>query len=526
MEIKAPSAASYVVKKTPHFTPEQREIILKKTDYNVFNFPSNMVNVDFLTDSGTAALFQPMWAALALGDESYARNNWYYTFLDAVRDFCQRGNKPNKRYLSAFEGINTFEETQRRLDADESERGFVNGGIAQLEHPNVFLLPQGRCCENVLFQSLKTFWDHEKEPLVISNGLFDTTHANSKVKGFESVDLFVPDIFSGYPLEKVGKENPFKGNINLGELKKILEKDAKRTALVVMTLTNNTGAGQPVSMENLKEVRKLCTQHGIPLWFDAARIVDNAAFIKKYEEGHKMQSIQEILKQLFEMADGFHFSLKKALCNMGGFMCLRHEGPLVTKYPDIGHVMKKNQIIQYGNDSYGALSGRDLAAATVALYEVVKEDYIYARIEQTEYLAVGLASQGLPVILPPGGHAVYIDVNKMFEASPWNDFMGVGLVVELLRLYGIRACELGYMAWELDVYVEKHGKMPERLPPNLVRLAIPSNAYSKEHMDYVVKALSELNRNKGSIPGVIITRGKHIDLRHFVVGLKPKKLTA
>ena len=522
MKVTPPKIASYIVKKTPEFSPEQREIILKKTDYNVFNFPASMINVDLLTDSGTAALFQQMWAALAIGDESYARNAWYYVFLDAVRDFTQRGDKQLKRYLKLFEGPESFEEIERNFAIDEDERGFVNGGIAQLEDPNIFLLPQGRCCETILFQSLRGFWKHEKEPLVISNGLFDTTRANAKIAGFESIDLFVPDLFSPYPIEKVGKENPFRGNINVIELQKIMDKEASRVAIVVMTLTNNTAAGQPVSMANMKAVRSICDKYSVPFWIDAARVVDNAAFIKKYDPAYKAVSMQEILRQIFELADGFHFSLKKALCNIGGFMCMKHGAQFVKKYPKIGHEMKKMQIVSYGNDSYGALSGRDIAAGTIALYQVVKETYIYPRIEQIEYLAVELAKEGVPVVLPPGGHAVYVDTNRMFSDCPWDDFMGVGLVAELLRLYGIRACELGYMAWELDIYVEKYGKMPERMPPNLVRLAVPANVYSKEHMDYVVKALSELNKNKKTIPGFMICRGKHLDLRHFVVGLKPK----
>jgi len=521
--MQAPTFATYVAKKTPKLTPEQREHILAKTDYNVFNFPACMVNVDFLTDSGTAALYQQMWAALAMGDESYARNSWYYAFLDAVRDFTQRGDKPNKRYLSLFSGNFTFEEIDKNLTLDDHERGFVNGGISQLEDPNFFLLPQGRCCENVLFQSLRKYIGDIKDPLILSNGLFDTTRANSKVKGFEAIDLFCKDIFDDYPIEKVGHENPFRGNINIAELEKMLEKENKRVMLVIMTLTNNTGAGQPVSMRNMKEVKKLCLKYNVPLWIDSARIADNAAFIKKFEAGFEHTSIPEILRQLYELADGFHFSLKKAMCNMGGFMCIKTEGNFSIKYPKIGHEMKKNQIIEYGNDSYGAVSGRDLAACTIALYEVTKEDYIFPRLEQTQYLAVELAKKGVPVVLPPGGHAVYLDCNKMFSDSDWRDFKGVGLVSELLRKYGIRCCELGYMAWELDVYVEQHGKMPEHMPPNLVRLAIPANVYSKEHMDYVVQALDELNRNKVKIPAFEIVRGKHVDLRHFVVGLRPKK---
>jgi tryptophanase len=464
-----------------------------------------------------------MWAALMLGDESYARNHWYYVFLDAIRDFTERGDKPNKRYISLFDEPESFEKIMQNFSEDEKERGFVNGGLAQLEHPNFFILPQGRCCENVLFESLRTYWKEEKNSLVLSNGLFDTTRANVKLRKFEGIDLFSPDIFADYPLEKVGKENPFRGNIDIPQLEKILDKDGKKTALIVMTLTNNTGAGQPVSMQNMKDVRKLCEKHNVPLWIDAARITDNAALIKRYEKGYENMSTSEILKELFSMADGFHFSLKKILANMGGVMCFKHEGLFDKKYPKIGDAMKKHQIINYGNDSYGGMSGRDIAAVTVGLYQVVKEDYIYSRIDQCEYLAVELAKKGVPVVLPPGSHAIYIDINRMFKDSPWENFMGVGLASELLVNYGIRTCELGYMAWELDVYVEKHGKLPEHMPPNLVRLAIPANVHNREHMDYVVEALDEINKKKDQIPPYEVYRAKNAALRHFIVGLRPKK---
>jgi len=353
--------------------------------------------------------------------------------------------------------------------------------------------------------------------------LFDTTRANVKLRDFEGIDLFMDDIFAEYPLEKVGKENPFRGNMNVEKLEKILDKDAKKTALIVMTLTNNTGAGQPVSMQNMKDVRKLCEKHNIPLWIDAARIVDNAALIKRYEKGYEKTSIPEILKELFSMADGFHYSLKKTLANMGGVMCSKHEGLFDKRYPKVGDTMKKHQIINYGNDSYGGMSGRDIAAITVGLYQVVKESHIYSRIDQCEYLAVELAKKGVPVVLPPGSHAVYVDINRMFKDAPWEDFMGIGLTSELLINYGIRTCELGYMAWELDVYVEKHGKLPEQMPPNLVRLAVPANVYNKEHMDYVIEAFDEVNKNKDKIPVYEVGRGKNAPLRHFIVGLRLKK---
>ncbi|KAL0235928.1 hypothetical protein GEMRC1_002510 [Eukaryota sp. GEM-RC1] len=517
-----PSQATFVARKTPRFTVEQRQKILEQTDYNVFNFPASMINVDLLTDSGTCAPYQSSMAALALGDESYARNNGYYVFLDALRDFTQRGDKPQKRYLSLFEGAWNFNQIEEMFTADEEERGFVNGGVAQLEHPNVYILPQGRCCEVILFSALSKYWKDQPDRVVVSNGFFDTTRANAKIADFEAVDFFRKDVFDDFPIEKVGLENPFKGDLDVVALKDYLKSNSHRVSLVVMTLTNNTISGMPVSMKNVKEVRQICDEYSIPLHVDGARIVDNAAFIKKFEDGYQDFSIPEILRQLFDLCDSFHISLKKALCNIGGVMCIKHEGNFIKKYPGINHEMKKEQIITMGNDSYGAVSGRELAACTIGLYQVVQEDYIFPRIEQTEYLAVELAKKGIPVVLPPGSHAVYLNVNKMFPERSWEDFMGIGLVSELLKQYGIRGCELGYACWELDVYYEKNGKLPEVMPPNLVRFAIPANVYSKEHMDYVVKCLDAVNQNKDNISAFEVGRGKYVDLRHFVVQYKPK----
>ncbi len=499
--------------------------MLRRVEYNVFNFPASMVTVDLLTDSGTAALYQPMWAAMMLGDESYARNAWYYCFLDAVRDFCQRGDRPKKRYVQLFDSrAESFKTVEQDFSHDATERGLVSGGVEQFESPNAFLLPQGRCCETVLFQSLRPYWQGAK-PLILSNGLFETTRANAEFAGFACQDLFDPRLMSSsFSPDKVGQENPFWGNMNLPALENFLKTSAGNVAAVIMTLTNNTGAGQPVSLANMREVRGLCRRYGrIPLWIDAARIADNAAFIKRFERGCGPKSVPEILKELFGLCDGFHFSLKKALCNIGGLMCLRQGGAFTGRYPKIGTLMRKLQILSYGHDSYGALSGRDIAAATVALGEISKEDHLYPRIEQTQYLALQLAKRKVPVVLPPGGHAVYIDVNTMFEGRPWNDLMGVGLVVELLRRYGVRGCEMGYMAMELDLYYAKHKKLPEPMPPNLVRLAIPANVYGREHMDYVADALGEIMADRESVPGMEMVRGQEESgLRYFAGGLRMK----
>ena len=507
-------------------TIEEREDMLKKTDYNVFNFPAAFTVVDLLSDSGSGALTQHSWMSMFLGDEAYARNNWYYAFLEAFRDFVERGDDMKKSYMQLLDiQSNPQKFLNEFVNVPKTPGTYVNPGLEQLENPNAFILPQGRCCEYLLFSNLMSLCQAKKAGnyKVLSNGFFDTTRANAKIQGFEVLDLFDKDIEAPYPLEDVGPKNPFRGNINLEKLEEILKKDSEHVALIVITLTNNTGAGQPVSMKNIKAVRELSLKYNTPVWFDSARVHENSGFIQMYEEGYSTKSIPEINKETYENGDGFHISMKKALSNIGGFLSIKDGGLVMKQHPTLGKLLKKNQIIIYGNDSYGALSGKELAAATMGLYEAMDEDYLATRISNTMYCARGLAKRGVPVVLPPGGHAIFINNNLMFPERKWDDFAGAGFVSELLRRYGIRGCELGYMAWELDVYVEKHGKMPEIMPPNLVRFAIPGNVYHKEHFDYFIKCVAELYDQRDEVPNVEITRGKYDDLRHFTVGFKIKK---
>jgi len=514
--LKQPSQASYIIKKIPNFTPQQRESILKINEYNVFNFPSQMVCVDFLSDSGTHALTQNIWSSMLLADESYSRNSWYYALLDSVRDFCER-ETPKKSYKDLFD--ENYEKYIKDAFSNNYENSnFVNGVKMQNENPNTFILPQGRCCETVLFQALQKYTKDKQ--MVISNGLFETTQFNAKLAGFDTLDLYQQDLISPFDNKNVGKINPFRGGIDLEKLSGILSKEASKVCLIVMTLTNNMGAGQPVSYSNLIETSKLCKKYNIPLWLDCARIVDNSWFIQKYELTNL--SIRQINKKLFELCDGFHFSLKKALCNIGGVMCINKNGLFAKKYPYIGKLMRNMQIISYGHDSYGGMSGRDIAAATIALQEICQNNYLENRIEQVEYLTMGLEKSGIPVALPPGGHAVYIDINRMFKDRKWDDYMGIGLIVELLIKYGIRGTEIGYVALELDKYVEKVGKLPEFELPNLVRLAIPENVYGKEHMDYTIDAFKEINENKHKVKPFKLGKGKDDLGRYFSMGFIPK----
>lgn len=243
--------------------------------------------------------------------------------------------------------------------------------------------------------------------------------------------------------------------------------------------------GQPVSMDNMKQAYALCHKYGVPLWIDACRINENAYFIKKYEAGYQKTDIRDIIKEIFSYSDGFHISLKKMLCNIGSVM--RVGDKMMTNFPKIDVTIKSNQISQYSNDSQGGLSGKDLSAATLSLYDAVSLEYLETRISQTYQFGKKLKEAGVPIIWPPGGHAIYLRINDLFPDRKWNEFMGCGFVIELIKRYGIRGCELGYMAWELDIYLEENqGNFPDKMPPNYVRFAIPANVYGEAHFNYVV----------------------------------------
>ena len=226
------------------------------------------------------------------------------------------------------------------------------------------------------------------------------------------------------------------------------------------------------------------------------------------------------MKEMFSYSDGFHISLKKMLCSIGGVMSLGAK--VLSRFPKLEEILKTNQICQYSNDSQGGLSGRDLAAATFSLYEAVTIEYLETRICQTQKLGKKLKEAGLPIVWPPGGHAIYLKINDLFSERQWSDFMGCGFVIEMIKRFGIRGCEMGYMAWGLDVYLEKNeGKFPEKMPPNFVRFAIPPNVYGDAHMDFVASSIIKLALDKAYIPRVTLSHGKYTPLRHFFVSLKP-----
>ncbi|MBA7540473.1 Tryptophanase 2 [subsurface metagenome] len=467
------------------------------------------------------------WAALLHGDESYGRNKGYYVLLDAIRDTFERGNKPKKAINLILSGETNVKKLMDELYLTSFEGGFVNGGIHQLTRPNAFLVPQGRCAEHLLFSTIAPILKKKspnKEFFILNNGHFDTTEANIAANGLHPINLFSANLSEDFPPDQMDIKNPFKGNMDSEKLESFIQKKgADSIPLIYLTITNNTAAGQPVSMNNIKTINEIAHRYGIPLFLDACRFAENAFFIKEFEEGYNKLSILKIIQEMFSYVDGFTISFKKdGLANIGGGLFFRDQGVFYKKFStngNIGSILKEKQILTFGNDSYGGLSGRDIMALTVGLYEIIKEPYLAERIRQVREFARKLTENGVPVVLPAGGHAVYINMDKFFKGIKMkvDDFAGVGFCIELLRHYGIRACELGPFAFEWDK------KTPEQRKNilNLVRFAIPRNTYGPSHINYAVAAVTELYRNREKIPKVRVSRGANLRLRHFQSGLQP-----
>ncbi|MFW9896010.1 MAG: tryptophanase [Candidatus Thorarchaeota archaeon] len=515
-----------VVKKIKIVTKEQREYTLKKTEYNMFSFPADLLFLDFLSDSGSGTMTNLQWASLFHGDESYGRNSGYYVLLDAIRDVVERGDSPKKVINLLFSGETDVKKLMDELYLTSNEGGFVNGGIPQLIRPNAFLVPQGRCAEYLLFSTIAQILKEKKNSIeyyIPNNGHFDTTEANIAANKLHPVNLFSPNLMDEFPSNQMDVRNPFKGNMNIIELEELIdEKGIEAIPMIYLTITNNTAAGQPVSMKNIIDVSTIAKKFDIPLFFDACRFPENAYFIKLFEEEYKDCSILNIVKEMFSYVDGFTISFKKGIANIGGGLFFRDQGRFHRKFSiqeDVGVLLKEKQILTFGNDSYGGLSGRDIIALASSLYETIDLNALEKRVLLVREFARKLAENGVPVILPAGGHAVYIDMDKFFRDinMKTNDFGGVGFTIELVRHYGIRACELGPFAFEWDKKTpeEKKGLL------NLVRLAVPWNAYNISHINYAVAAITELYNNRDTIPKVKISRGAELRLRHFQTGLQP-----
>ena len=425
-------------------TREERERILRDAHFNVFNIPARDVLIDLLTDSGTGAMSSLQWSAIMRGDESYAGAESFFRFRDVVRD------------LTGFEHI----------------------------------LPthQGRAAERILFELVGG-----AGKVVPNNAHFDTTRANIEHSGAEAVDLGIPE--SADPTNR----HPFKGNMDVAALEALIARvGVERVPLCMVTVTNNSAGGQPVSLENLRAVRAVCDKHGLPMFLDACRFAENAFFIKRREPGQEGREVRAIVREMFDMADGATISAKKdGLVNIGGILLIRDE-KLALRADAL-------LILTEGFVTYGGLAGRDLEAMAQGLEEVTHEDYLAYRIRSTEYLGEKLLALGFPIVEPPGGHAIYVDAGRLLPHIPAAQFPGQALVCALYREAGIRAVEVG------SVMFGTGGHAP-RL--ELVRLAIPRRVYTQSHVDYVVEAAEQVYAQRKELVGLRMTYQPPY-LRHF-----------
>ena len=435
---------------------EERQKLIKEAGYNIFMLPADSIYIDLLTDSGTSAMSDNQWAGLMLGDESYAGSRNYYHFEESVKDIF----------------------------------GFKH----------IIPTHQGRVAENLLFSSIL------KEGDVVPNNIhFDTTRANVEYHKALALDCVIDEAY------QPDSAHPFKGNIDLEKLEKAIRKYGKEhIPLVMITITNNSGGGQPVSMENIREVSRLVHRHGIPLFFDACRFAENCYFIKEREPGYENKTTKEIAQELFSYGDGCTMSAKKdGLVNIGGFLAVNDEA--------LAQRITNMLILIEGFRTYGGLAGRDLEAIARGLQEVLNEDYLRFRIKQTQYLGDLLLEQGIPIIKPVGGHAVYVDAKRFLPHIPQAHYPGQALVVELYLQAGIRAVEIGSLMFAHKDPESGEMKFPEL---ELVRLAIPRRVYTNMHMQYVAEALGKIYREREKIKGMRVVYQPEF-LRHFTAKLEP-----
>ncbi len=431
-------------------TRAQREDMLKAAGYNVFKLRAEDVYIDLLTDSGTAAMSDNQWAGMMTGDESYAGARNFYALKAAINDIF---------------GFKHFVPTH-----------------------------QGRAAENILCSVLIKPGD-----LIPNNTHFDTTGANVRAAGGSPVDLVIDEA------KDPTCQHPFKGNMDTSKLAQFIEENGvAHIPFGMITVTNNAGGGQPVSLANIRAVADVYHHYGIPFFIDACRYAENAYFIKLREPGCADKSPAEIAREMFSVADGCTMSAKKdALVNIGGFLCVNDDA-LFEK-------VKQALILREGFPTYGGLAGRDLEAIARGLYEGLDEDYLTYRIEQTAYLGQGLLDAGVPIVEPPGGHAVYVDAGRFLPHIPVEQYPGQALVIEMYLAGGIRAVELGSVAF---AYPDARTGQIVHPPLELVRLAIPRRVYTRSHMDFVIAAMGEIAATKDHLHGVVITQEPPL-LRHF-----------
>ena len=436
-------------------TVDQRKKWIKQANYNLFNLTSDKVFIDLLTDSGTGAMSDKQWSALMSGDESYAGST----------SFIQL-----KKVVQKLTGYKYFLPTH-----------------------------QGRAAENVLFSVMVKEGD-----LIPGNSHFDTTKGHIEFRKATAIDCTIDEAFDTSNL------HPFKGNVNIEKLERVFNENPKeKIPFVILTITCNSSGGQPMSMNNIREVSRLCKSREIPLLFDSARFAENAYFIKKREKECQDKSIKEIAKEIFNYGDGMTMSAKKdGLVNMGGFIALNDQE--VYKKATVYNIMFEGFI------TYGGMNGRDMAALAVGLDEATEFDYLESRIEQVYYLGKKLVDLNIPVQQPIGGHAIFIDANKFVPTIPRDEYRAQALAIELYIIGGIRGVEIGTVLADRDPFTRKN-RYPEL---ELVRLAIPRRTYSQNHMDYVAAVISQIYKTRNQAKSGYKIIDEAPIMRHFTVKFK------
>ncbi len=428
-------------------TRPQREALLRAASYNLFLLASEDVLIDLLTDSGTGAMSTEQWAGMMRGDESYAGSPSFLRFRDSVHEI--------------------------------------------FGYKHVIPTHQGRAAERILFSVMCKRGD-----VVPNNTHFDTTRANVEFVGAEAVDL--PCAEAAHP----GDEYPFKGNMDIAALEDLIARvGCDRVPLVMLTITNNSGGGQPVSMDNARAVQAVCRKHSIPLYFDACRFAENSYFIKLREPGYEFHTPKRIAQEMLALGDGCTMSAKKdGMANIGGFLCTNNDALAAQE--------KNLLILTEGYPTYGGMAGRDLEAVGIGIQEALDEDYLKYRIASTGYLGRHISEAGVPIVQPPGGHAVYIDARAFLPHVAAEEFPGVALANELYLEGGIRSVEIGRLMFDQAARMD------------LVRLAIPRRTYTQSHIDYVVEVILEVWNRRRQIRGLRLVSGAPY-LRHFTAQLEP-----
>ncbi|MEE8497885.1 MAG: tryptophanase [Acidimicrobiia bacterium] len=434
---------------------DEREAALQEAGYNLFGLKADDVIIDLLTDSGTGAMSAAQWGAMMVGDETYAGSRSYDRLRSVVEDLT---------------------------------------GM-----PEVIPTHQGRASERILFSIVV-----EEGMVVPNNTHFDTTRANVQFQGAEARDLVIAEG------RDPAADHPFKGNMDVEALREtIAEVGRDRIPLVMVTVTNNSGGGQPVSLKNLREVRAVCDEHEIPFFLDACRFAENAWFIKTREAGYTDHTPRQIAQEMFSLADGITFSAKKdGLANIGGLLVMRDV--------EIAAQCRNLLILTEGFPTYGGLAGRDLEAIAVGLDEVLEESYLQYRIRSTEYLAEKCRNAGVPLVWPPGGHAVYLDAKALLPHIPQSEYPAQSLVIELYRDGGVRGVEIGSVMFGI---VHEDGT-EDPAPMELVRLAIPRRTYTQSHIDFVAEVVLSVAERASSLPGYRIVEQAPW-LRHFTARFEP-----